>query len=172
MVKPEFYNSIEFTSPHVFSFTPQKLTTGLLLMSRTTPTNEWQQQRRTAKKERAGTPAPEKSECAHVAGRQLWQLTLPVLGQRSCDLHLQTWLADLMLSTTLPGPDSGQLQRLLCKSLHRAEKRVCRPRRCSSKKTHALQQPLRQDHTRTLGDVSTGAVERQSSSCIYIPHIL
>lgn len=125
-------------------------------MSRTTPTNGRQQQRRTAKSERAGIPAPEESECAHVAGRQLWLLTLPPLGPRSCDLHLQTWPADLMLSTTLPGPDSGRLQRLLCKSLHRAEKRVCRLRRCFSKNTRSSAAAASGPHSHARGRVHWG----------------
>lgn len=133
MVKPEFDLS-KFRFSTYFLIRLTEVDYRILVNVKGTPTNERQQQSGTARKgPRGSLPARPAGVGMCALGRQLWLPNLPLPAQCSSDLHVQTWLADLMLSNTLPASDSGQLQRLLWKGLHRVEKRVCRARWRASK---------------------------------------
>lgn len=115
------------------------------------------------KKELAGIPAPEKSECAHVG----WEVTLAVsFADLWSTLFLFTFANWAGRSDTIHYT-SRPCQRPMAAAAVR-ERAWCREK---SLQAPGMQPPC-QDHTRTPWEAPTGAAERQSLSCIYIPDVL
>lgn len=157
MVRPEFcYSRIHFSTR--FLIQPTEADYRTLVSVKDNPHKWTAKAKKNCKARASGDPSP-RAERVCACG---WEVALAAdFGRSLVNAPLiyirKLELADLTLSTTLPHPDGGLLQPLLCRSLHRAEKRVRRPWRCSSKKTRSSATTASGPHSHTPGCVHWGS---------------